>query len=434
MLGERSFEVASDENLSAAIAGARQRLVLIAPAVSIAVATAIVDRLAERDPPDVQVVLDADAEVYRLGFGDPAALTLLREACATYHIGLQEQPGVRIGVLVADDLTIVYAPVPRMVEAGPTTVEKPNAVVIRGAAGADIAAAAGAGERDGPSSRQEIGRAAITPEKEKAVEASLKENPPQPFDIARSLRVFNSKVQYVELEVSNYRLSSRRLRLPPELLDIASDDLRKNISGTISTPFAAIERICMSVEKDGKIVEVEVDDQWIAKERKRIEDTYTYLVPTFGRVIFHEDRERFTEEVDRFTDLLQGYQRAAKAQIESARATFVAAIVDEFTPRWKENLPAQFLRWKAEFDEAKIRQELTRVATDLFDDAVQFQEPKVRKTPKSISPENVRDEAFINGIRHAMTRRGHPQFIIDQLFSSFSAAPASIDRRQAGSF
>ena len=57
---------------------------------------------------------------------------------------LREQPGVRIGVVISDTTTMVYSPVSQNVEAGSTTVEKPNAIVLTGGAGDRIASAAGA--------------------------------------------------------------------------------------------------------------------------------------------------------------------------------------------------------------------------------------------------------------------------------------------------
>jgi hypothetical protein len=57
---------------------------------------------------------------------------------------LREQPGVRIGVVISDDRTMVYAPVSRNVEAGSTTDEKPNAIMLNGSATENLAAAAGA--------------------------------------------------------------------------------------------------------------------------------------------------------------------------------------------------------------------------------------------------------------------------------------------------
>lgn len=71
----RTFAVASDEALVGLISRARNRLVVIAPALTQAVADALARRFDDLGQLDVTVILDSDPEVYRLGFGDqPTAM------------------------------------------------------------------------------------------------------------------------------------------------------------------------------------------------------------------------------------------------------------------------------------------------------------------------------------------------------------------------
>jgi hypothetical protein len=216
---DRIFTVASDEAIVDLIRRARRRLVVIAPAVTDAVAQAIAARLPELGEIAITVILDADPEVYRLGYGTPSALEKLRLASDVNMLGLREQCGVRIGVVISDDTTMVYAPTPMLIEAGSTAAEKPNAIVLDAtpAAAEKLALASGA-DRDMEPARQEVGVEALKPEAVQRLQQDLMTNPPQAFDVARKLRVFSSAVQYVQLEASNYRLSTRQIRLPPELI------------------------------------------------------------------------------------------------------------------------------------------------------------------------------------------------------------------------
>jgi hypothetical protein len=202
---DRTFAVASDNSLVDLIRSARRRLVVIAPALTDPVADAIADRLPELGPLSISVIVDADPEVYRLGFGTEKALDGLREACDRNLFDLRVQFGVRIGVVVSDQITMVFSPVPQLIEAGSRSSAKPNAIILGGTAPDRLADAAGA-ESAGGSEKQEIGAQALTPEDVQAVKQDLKANPPQQFDIARALRVFNSEVQYVDLKVEEYRL------------------------------------------------------------------------------------------------------------------------------------------------------------------------------------------------------------------------------------
>jgi hypothetical protein len=139
----RTFAVASDEALVGLIARARNRLVVIAPALTQAVSDALSRRFDDLGRLDVTVILDSDPEVYRLGFGDQAALETIRAASANSLFDLREQEGVRIGVVISDDTMMVYSPVSKNIEAGSISVEKPNAIVLTGSATDCIATAAG---------------------------------------------------------------------------------------------------------------------------------------------------------------------------------------------------------------------------------------------------------------------------------------------------
>jgi len=108
-------------------------------------------------------------------------------------------------VVISDDTTKVYAPVSRNIEAGSTSVDKPNAIVLSGSAAARIARAAGSDTSE-DAHPPEVGNKALEPAKVERMQTDLEANPPKPFDITRKMNVFTSKVQYVEFSASNYGL------------------------------------------------------------------------------------------------------------------------------------------------------------------------------------------------------------------------------------
>ena len=103
----RTFTTATDDSLIALIAGAQNRLAVIAPGLTTPVARALAARMKELPTLSLTVILDADAEVYRMGYGDAEALGIIREtsinACLSgYHphplyvvclLGLQARVG-----------------------------------------------------------------------------------------------------------------------------------------------------------------------------------------------------------------------------------------------------------------------------------------------------------------------------------------------------
>lgn len=324
------------------------------------------------------VILDADPEVYRLGFGDQEALETIRAASAKALFDLRKQPGVRIGVVISDDTTMVYSPVSKNIEAGSTSVEKPNALVLTGSLSDRIAIAAGADTREA-TPKPEVGDSALEPARVQEMQANLKANPPKPFDITRKMNVFSSKVQYVEFSASNYRLTTRQIPLPPELVDVADDDLRNRITSRIRAPFDGIGKLDVAIDHDGKSETVKgVDDDWLNKERKRIEHEYTFQINNFGRVILYSDREAFDKAVDRFTSIVEKYQAASKAPLSRSRSDFEQRIICEFGPKWEQNPPRFFTPWRIEATPQNIGAELQRLAREIFESAVSFDDPVVK--------------------------------------------------------
>jgi hypothetical protein len=323
----RTFAIASDEALVGLIATARTRLIVIAPALTKPVADALARRLDDLDHLGVTIILDSDPEVYRLGFGDRDALEVIRTASAKNMFDLREQLGVRIGVIVADGTTLIYSPISKNVEAGPTSRERPNAVVLHGGVASCIAAAVGGSNSDGIS---EVGNVALDPTKVQEMQEDLKANPPKPFDITRRLNVFSSMVQYVEFSASNYRLTTRQIPLPPELVAVDDDDLKKRITSRIRAPFDGIGKLKVTIHQKGRLETIEVDDDWLNKERKRIEDDYTFAVSNFGRVILYFHRQPFDDRAERFRLIVEEYQKAFSSKLLNLKENFETRIVDEY--------------------------------------------------------------------------------------------------------
>lgn len=420
----RTFTVASDEALVELISLAHRRLVVIAPALTQPVADALSCRLRDLGELDVMVVLDSDPEVYRLGFGDLQALETIRAASIDNLFDLREQPGVRIGVVISDETTLIYAPVSRNVEAGSTSTARPNAIVLSGDATRVITKAAGS-DRTENAGKPEIGNLPLLPEKVQAIQADLKANPARPFDITRKLNVFTSKVQYVEFSVSNYRLTTRQIPLPPELIELSDEELKNRITSKIRAPFDDIGKLDVTIEWAGKTETLKIDDKCLGRERKRIEDEYKFQIANFGRVILSSDREAFENATGRFQAIVENYQAALHAALLAKRTEFEKRIVDEFAGRWTQTPPAYFARWGIKPTPEKIGTELRRLAGETFDTAVEFDPPTVKKLYKSVAPENIQDSAFLEGLERIMVKRRVPRDVIDSLFESGHAAPES---------
>lgn len=197
--GNSPLTAATPELLAEFIAGATNRLVVLAPAVPQDAAAAIEQRWRALGIERVTITLDVDPEVYRLGYGDAAALDRLEAVGRELGGMLKRHPGIRVGLIVADDRVLVYSPLPELIEAGPRRASSPNAVVF-GAPAPELESALGVGERRHRD--QTMGLDKATRAEIDNVREDLKTNPPQKFDVARRVRVFNAAFQFVELSLA----------------------------------------------------------------------------------------------------------------------------------------------------------------------------------------------------------------------------------------
>ena len=122
----RLFSVADDETLIELIRNAKKRLIIVSPGLTDPVATVLASRFHQEGEISITVILDADPEVCRLGYGSADALKRLHKSASENMFNLRLQEGVRIGLLIADDTVMVYSPVPFLIEAGSKSIEKPN--------------------------------------------------------------------------------------------------------------------------------------------------------------------------------------------------------------------------------------------------------------------------------------------------------------------
>ena len=423
----RTFTSADDTRVIAMIAAAQERLVLVAPALTKSVASAVATRMKEPGLPFVPtVILDADAEVYRMGYGDEEALEIIRKANAEEHLDLREQPGVRIGVIIADTETLIYAPAARAIEAGSTSAEKPNAILLSAEESRAIADAVGAVdlETDTYVAEPEIGRQGMEPERVDEMQRSLKETPVRPVDLTRRLNVFVTRIQYVELKVKGYHLSRRRVPLPEEFRVFDDKELSARVSGRIQSPVDGLDAIEVEFDWEGEVRKIRLDEKALDRERKKIEDALTILVPKRGRMILRKRRQAFDRQVNRLKTILNAYAETMSGKMDDRRGGFEEQFVNEFLPRWKRSPPERLeMRLEAMTDEILIA-EIRRLATKVFDDAVRLEPPDVSVIYKDIALEDIADEALMSSLREVLENRSEmTRADIGELFESTEAVP-----------
>jgi len=409
---------------------AEQQVVLVTPGISVEVANAIGRRLDVSGDVLVTVVLDADPEAFRLGLGTIEGLRAMQTHAERHHLALQSQPGIRIGVLISDDTTLVFAPTPKLVEAGSTTPEKPNAIVLGGDAAHRVALAAGAPGSTGaetcgkPEAAQsiEVGERGLTPAEVRRAEDDLKRNPPQPFDLARRARVFSSKVQYVELEVSNYQVQQKEVTIPPDLLGLRDGgelrDRWRNSLRVLDAEFARAE-VCLDASVPEQLTLV--TPEFIRRRRTQLEKKYLFKVRGHGTMILRANQLQFEEDVRKFEALVIGFIHALRTKWQAHRDTLAKRLCDTLLPQVLGQVPDRYKKFNPFLSEDDIRQHLLNDLTKALDDDKVLEDPKVRLVFKGVTPESLRSGNFMQELAAAVQRDGMPKEAIGGLFTEADA-------------
>lgn len=430
-----TFTVVNDEVLVAAIERSRDRLAYIAPGISEPVASAI-GRLFERaQPPAVTVIIDSDPEVCRLGYGTVAGLERLQGLVERHQFGVRHQNGLRVAVLASDDDLLVYAPAPQLIEAGSTSDAKPNAIVIGNDTSARLLAAA-ATEGDAHHALAfdaEIGRDALTPTALGAALKDLARTPPKAFDVARVERVFNSKLQYVELEITGYRLSARKVTLPNDLL--IGDD--PELENRLRNSFRLLEGGGLTVDIDRidtKSGEVKFDDQGspftepyseqhLEADRKKLHEDFLTQVAGHGWLIRRWDREAFDQRVEILKQKIEAYRTRVSEALQKEIEKTIAVLARQLLAKLNGQLPQRLgkLLLSAKPTEEEMAAVLVTELSAAFGTVDQTFKPELKVRYKDLTYETIQDKGFKSALEAAFRRNGQASAYAG-LFEEYDAA------------
>lgn len=307
----KTFTFINNERLCSIVQAAQKHIIYAAPSVSESVANALC-KFAERDKNAVlRVILDPQAEVFRLGFGEEQGLSQLSD----YDVDLRDARGLRIGILIADENAWIYAPTPEIIFEQPTadvnnaiqvSIEFAEQILLSVAPDVRLKTADEVLSQTiiAENLTPEIGTQQIKDEDFHKLKDELKENPPQKFDAARKVRVYQGYFQFVELSLTGCQLNRHTINIPKSLLNIAQDsDFERRVRST-----------CRLVDNTGdfsrKIKDIE---KQLATVRK---DFTKPLGKNFGVVILRKVRAEFEEEITKIRTALEKLSKEVEADLQ----------------------------------------------------------------------------------------------------------------------
>lgn len=401
-----------EHRLVSLIASARRRLTYLAPGLTKPLALALEDAFRRLGPTHVNVTLDVDPEVCRLGYGTGEGLAVIQAAATRHQTLICHQPGVRIGLLIADEATVIYSPTPLLVEAGSTHKSRPNAIQLS-LLPAEIAMDMGLGAE--PHSERKIGLDPVQPARIEAVQADLKANPPVKFDLARKVRVFNSRFQFVEFEMTGCFLSKKKVPIPSSLMGLARDEQAQK---RLHANFDLIGK----AEFSAKAGDRTVSEESLRRKKADIIKRFLTQFTGYGSVVLRSNKEQLLAAVRELETDISAFQAAVKAGLEKHIVTNRASVVDALLPGVQKNPPDHYTKLHGPNPpEAILRKLLADEIAAAFgsaDDVVQ--DMKVTLVFKDVAYESLVDPKFVEIARHAMPG-------VDFLHEEYDAAKESDD-------
>ena len=426
MNAERTFTNVDDKILCEVIAKARQRLVFVAPGIRPPVAEALATAMGDVPPSAIHLVLDVDAEVCRLGYGDKdfKGMEILQVAATGRGLTVNHHPGIRIGLLIADDTTLIYSPTPESIETESRQPEKPNAIILRKELPSQLAnACAVGGEGFGT---LEVGIKRMDKRAVEAVKRELQDRPAKDVNVARIERVFSSMLHYVELKIEDYKLTTRPVLLNPQLFGMRDPEIIRRMSNRFllfsSTDALTVEisHFDETAKPDLKKSKEKFGPLSIDRERNRIKKRFVIDAGKFGTLMLRRDVDEFENEIKILKAKIAAYKKAIQDHIKKR----TDEIVDELLAALRERLKAEppehwrsrFLAKKPSDDDIdrlfreEVQSEVNRVNTN-FD-------PTIFTSYKDVNYPTFKDPKF-----RALIESRFGKKEIEKIFKEYDAAP-----------
>jgi hypothetical protein len=384
-----------DEHVVDLLRRAQECIRFVGPGLTVAAAKVLAERWSALGPSAVEVVLDADADLCRLGFCDGESLRLLTDAASRMNVQIHRQTGVRLCVLEIDGERIIFAPTPRLVEESKPAVAE---IVLSPSQGQSlheqILAPKGLAPRP------------LTETVVQNVTEDLKKSPAQPFDLARQVRVLSTKFQFAEFSLQQAALSRKRVPVPPDLLGLASD------AGAEELLRASFQLVAKGDEISGEA---------LLARRDKIDKDFLVPIANYGKIIQQSNRTDFDKAVGELREEVKKFQEAAKEKLNAAINRNCAEVIARLLPAVKLKQPP---RWRATLgnnpSEDLIRRRLEQELKAAYRNADSYLgKIEIRLIYKDITVEMLRDPDFAKAAEKA-------NLFLAEMYEEYQAARARV--------
>ena len=433
--------VCMDEALIAqTVRDAKSRVVLCIPGFGDVVGAAVIEAHQRLPVGQLLIVVDGTDKAARLGYGHFDAVFQVLQA----GVPMRLEQGLRLGVLVADEQGWCFATPPLLVDATMEQATAPNALALNPSQIQPTLSALGyvpptpkvepphaaakkpevadkaenATSTEAPTSAETddlrtIGRVVATIEALQPVQEKLRINPPQAFDVARKVQVFNSLVDFVEIEMTGTQLAHQKVSLPSKLLSVADDATRKRLT----TSFSLISPQAKIADKSKELRQV------LDAIRKK----YTHSVAPYGVVALRTDREPLRQAIERVAAQVKAYSEEIKKELGKEIDKSRKQLVESFLPALVKK-PPKDLEFELVYGgtDKPIKEQVRDWINDQLDKCFPavdslLRDMEVRLVIKSVTYEMLKEPKFQKLVRDA-----YPNMDWNKPFEEFSAAPSLV--------
>ncbi len=373
--------------------------------------------VANRIGPELIVVsLDFDERVMRMGYGDIAAVKVLRDA----GIVINNSPGLRSALVIVDGEGYTFTPTPLYLEAesisdlarnalrlSPVQVAEALARLSPAAKAIAIARTSDPAEKARIANLPvEVGGIQVDEAQFKQVDENLKDAPPVRFDLARQVHVFEPYLQYVELSLTGAAIQRHRLAIPASIQKLGGS---KDLEGRLRTTFDLIE-------KGGKLSSKPLENA-LNEIRKNFTPS---LAKDHGRVVLKAAKPLLVSRLNDFCERLEWHRADVEAELQQHLDESRNTIIEYYLPRVMATPPDALLGQSVAGKVTKagsrwwLNAELDRVfpsAESLIDVM------KLEVRFKDVTYETLNREDFLRSVKEAF-----PSVDWDKAYAEFRAA------------
>jgi hypothetical protein len=358
------------EALAHEISQATQRVYYSGAGIDTEVSEMLIKRKLLNPSLEIIVVIDCTAHARRLGYGNQASIKLLQQ----HKIPIFQQQGVRLSFCIVDQDAWVFSTPPQLVEGAEqmngfnciqlTTQQiEPLVNQIRGLITHESAQDECSlfdfidSEVDESNSNSHVKHNAtlenkkftqdifsydnlnhqlksfnflsktkkLTVEKIMQLDKELEQNPPQRFDVSRQVQVFNSRVEFVEIELIGGSIDRHVFKFPDEIKKLISDDAeaQKRLS-------ASYKLIDSTSKVSSKTISSKVDN---------LRRNFLKPMGKLGRVILRAQKENFNKQLKELEIEIEIYKKELEKSLEGELLKSKKGLISALIDRIKSNPP-----------------------------------------------------------------------------------------------